>query len=212
MCTAIVEATSAAGSVSLAASSPKVIAAVSSAAMTPSTGMPNVHINLELNWLWEYRFLLSHVDTAMLTESFTTKLVSVRRKICPKCGTVRKTTKLSCCARGGAWFRQCGDAGDTNFEHTWIEGIQACGGSALVFERVQSSILVEAPAQVRHERMITQSINVTNISQDTEQDTNVHPTSSRLTANKDYEERAELSTVITLTACGLLLVNLPSQI
>ena len=36
--------------------------------------------------------------------------------------------KLSCCARGGSWFNNCGDAGDKKFEHTWAEGIQACKG------------------------------------------------------------------------------------
>ena len=45
---------------------------------------------------------------------------------CPKCGTTKKSGELSCCARGGAWFKNCGDVGDTKFGHTWAEGIQAC--------------------------------------------------------------------------------------
>ena len=45
---------------------------------------------------------------------------------CPKCGTAKKSGKYSCCARGGAWFTNCGDAGDTQFEHTWAEGVEAC--------------------------------------------------------------------------------------
>jgi hypothetical protein len=45
---------------------------------------------------------------------------------CPKCGSIKKSGKLSCCARGGAWFKNCGDAGDPHFDHTWVEGIQAC--------------------------------------------------------------------------------------
>ena len=44
---------------------------------------------------------------------------------CAKCGT-SKTGKRSCCARGGAWFKNCGDIGDKKFEHTWAEGVQAC--------------------------------------------------------------------------------------
>ena len=44
---------------------------------------------------------------------------------CDKCATT-KSGRHSCCARGGAWFKKCGDAGD----HTWIEGIQACKGFA----------------------------------------------------------------------------------
>ena len=45
---------------------------------------------------------------------------------CSKCGIVKQSGKLSCCARGGAWFKKCGDFGDSNFDHTWVDGIQAC--------------------------------------------------------------------------------------
>ena len=33
---------------------------------------------------------------------------------------------MSCCIRGGSWFKNCGAAGNTKVEHTWYEGIQAC--------------------------------------------------------------------------------------
>ena len=46
--------------------------------------------------------------------------------VCPRCGTNKKSGKHSCCARDGAWFKNCGDGGDTKFDHTWAEGIQAC--------------------------------------------------------------------------------------
>ena len=46
--------------------------------------------------------------------------------ICFKCGSTKKSRKLSCCARGGSWFKNCGDNGDSKFEHTWVEGVQAC--------------------------------------------------------------------------------------
>ena len=49
-----------------------------------------------------------------------------RSKGCPKCGTIKKSGKLSCCARGGAWFKNCGDVGDSSFEHTWSDGFNAC--------------------------------------------------------------------------------------
>ena len=49
---------------------------------------------------------------------------------CSKCGTTKKSGRSSCCARGGAWFKNCGDAGDTKFDHSWTEGIQACKGFA----------------------------------------------------------------------------------
>ena len=59
---------------------------------------------------------------------------------CVKCEVVKKSDKRSCCARGGAWFKNCGDAGDTKFDHTWIEGVKACEG-------VVSLVLVESPIQ-----------------------------------------------------------------
>ena len=48
------------------------------------------------------------------------------RVVCLTCGAIKKTGKLSCCARGGSWFGKCGGAGDTKFKYTWVEGIQAC--------------------------------------------------------------------------------------
>ena len=47
---------------------------------------------------------------------------------CAKCGKIKKSKKLSCCARGGAWYNKCGDEGDSKFDHTWLEGVQACKG------------------------------------------------------------------------------------
>ena len=46
--------------------------------------------------------------------------------ICPKCGTIWKSGKMSCCGRGGSWFKNCGNAGNANLDHTWYEGIWAC--------------------------------------------------------------------------------------
>ena len=46
---------------------------------------------------------------------------------CPKCGA-NKVGEVSCCFSGGTWFKQCGNPGDSKFEHTWPEGVQACGG------------------------------------------------------------------------------------
>merc|ERR1712224_521879 len=45
---------------------------------------------------------------------------------CPKCGTFEKSGRVSCCAPGGAWFKNCGGAGNVNVGHKWFEGIQAC--------------------------------------------------------------------------------------
>ena len=46
--------------------------------------------------------------------------------VCPRCGTIGKSGKSSCCGRGGSWFRNCGSVGNTKLRHTWYEGIQAC--------------------------------------------------------------------------------------
>ena len=32
---------------------------------------------------------------------------------------------MSCCGRGGSWFKNCG-GGNTKLQHTWYEGIRAC--------------------------------------------------------------------------------------
>ena len=60
---------------------------------------------------------------------------------CPKCASTKKSGRHSCCARGGAWFKNCGYAGETKFGHTWAEGIQACQGFS-------SSVLVESSLRV----------------------------------------------------------------
>ena len=51
-------------------------------------------------------------------------------KQCPTCAKMKKSGKLSCCARGGAWFKNCGDTNEKDFDHTWAQGIQACNGFA----------------------------------------------------------------------------------
>ena len=70
---------------------------------------------------------------------------------CPKCGTITKSGRRSCCARGGAWFKKCGDAGDSNYDHTWTEGIEACSQfSGLV------SIISPAQVTLHHVGVIAQ--------------------------------------------------------
>merc|ERR1712157_376496 len=61
---------------------------------------------------------------------------------CPYCG-VFNSGKMSCCAREGAWFKKCGDEGDSKFDHTWLEGIQACNEAA---KRARSKIAHERSA------------------------------------------------------------------
>ena len=46
--------------------------------------------------------------------------------ICPKCAAIKTSGKFSCCAPGGAWFENCGASDNSNADHTWVEGVQAC--------------------------------------------------------------------------------------
>ena len=54
--------------------------------------------------------------------------------VCPKCGILQKSGKLSCCGRGGSWSGRCGKTGNTNFGHTWYQGIQVCKSYQLQLE------------------------------------------------------------------------------
>merc|ERR1719460_3223804 len=45
---------------------------------------------------------------------------------CSKCGYIKKSGQFSCCVRGGAWFKNCGNPGDSKFDHTWLQGLHAC--------------------------------------------------------------------------------------
>jgi len=45
---------------------------------------------------------------------------------CPKCGTFKKSGRNSCCAPGGAWFKNCGGAHNKNVDHKWFEGVATC--------------------------------------------------------------------------------------
>ena len=75
--------------------------------------------------------LCPHTKTEGAVVAITTSISPV--PVCPKCGTSAKSGQLSCCTRGGAWFKKCGDEGDSNFDHTWLEGLQACEDVARSF-------------------------------------------------------------------------------
>merc|ERR1712203_897227 len=60
------------------------------------------------------------------TEACEPRTTTTITSVCPKCGTIAKSGKSSCCGRGGSWFKNCGSAGNTKLEHTWHEGMHAC--------------------------------------------------------------------------------------
>ena len=45
---------------------------------------------------------------------------------CPKCATFQRSGRVSCCAPGGAWFKNCGGFSNKNVDHKWSEGVDAC--------------------------------------------------------------------------------------
>ena len=61
------------------------------------------------------------------TVASSTDIVSSTSK-CPKCTLNKQTGELSCCARGGSWYQNCGMTSDLGLPHTWFEGAAACKG------------------------------------------------------------------------------------
>ena len=60
------------------------------------------------------------VNTRTLVITFSNAMT------CSKCGTFDKSGRASCCAPGGAWYKNCGGAGNRNTDHRWFEGVDAC--------------------------------------------------------------------------------------
>ena len=63
--------------------------------------------------------------TASRTEKPQPLSTSINASTCPVCGRTGKGL-VTCCGFGGSWQGKCGKPGDTNFEHSWNEGVQAC--------------------------------------------------------------------------------------
>ena len=85
-----------------------------------------------LSVLFEFRCMYVYiyiyiVYIPIMTGTTTTTTRSVL--VCAKCTIFEKSGELSCCASGAAWFNNCGDDGDSGFDHTWLEGFQACEGT-----------------------------------------------------------------------------------
>ena len=63
--------------------------------------------------------MLPHASTSVAA-------TTTRTTACLTCGTIKKSGKLSCCARGGSWFGNCGATANTELQYAWHEGIEAC--------------------------------------------------------------------------------------
>ena len=64
------------------------------------------------------------ISTSLGTAAITSTIASTIT--CRRCGTFAKSGRVSCCAPGGAWYKNCGGAGNRNADHSWFEGAQAC--------------------------------------------------------------------------------------
>ena len=95
--------------------------------------------------------MICYSNGRMSTEASTATSTTVASSTkCPKCGLSKKSGKRSCCSRGGAWFNKCGDAGDSRFEHTWVEGIQACQSKSSAFRGLQRACALLAIGHQHH--------------------------------------------------------------
>ena len=73
-------------------------------------------------WLAQWR-----TSSALAAASPSTlSVASANMQTCSKCGTFKRSTRISCCAPGGAWYGNCGGANDKNFGHSWLEGMETC--------------------------------------------------------------------------------------
>ena len=114
---------------------------------------------------------------------------------CLKCGTL-KTGKRSCCARGGAWFKNCGDAGDTNVDHTWAEGIEACR-----YFVGDASVEISQQDKLRNVDVIVNPLNMTRLRNTTRQRTPMSPADS----TPSILDTADFAKV-TVCVCVLLIM------
>ena len=64
------------------------------------------------------------ITTSVNTSAFISTILTTMT--CPKCGTFEKSGQDSCCAPGGAWYKNCGGDGNNNVDHTWFEGAEVC--------------------------------------------------------------------------------------
>ena len=139
--------------------------------------------------------VLLHVRMPTELSRATSKSKVINSEGCSKCGIVKQSGKLSCCARGGAWFKKCGDVGDSNFDHTWVDGIQACKGFASSSSVESLSLLM-----LRYDQTNSQSQNTSRSPNVTHHQENIYPTTSMSDASTtDYEGCVELTKIIVCT-------------
>ena len=117
---------------------------------------------------------------------------------CPKCGT-NKGGKRTCCTRGGSWFEKCGEPGDSNFEHTYAEGIQSCQDSASGQEE-HAQVMLPNQRTTGRERKDTQQKNFDSVT-----DSMDGLYDSGVANSKGYDKISIFSVMISLSFPTILL-------
>merc|ERR1719174_1329937 len=72
----------------------------------------------------ELQIVRASITTPVSTS--TLALVSSNTIACLKCGMFKKSGRVSCCAPGGTWYKDCGGADNRNADPKWFEGVEAC--------------------------------------------------------------------------------------
>ena len=133
---------------------------------------------------------ISYIESPVTTSLSAASGIDSR---CTKCVTTKKSGKLSCCARGGSWFKKCGDAGDTQFDHTWAEGIQACKVFA-----TSTSAKWPLHAVFNREQVILHPLNATPQRNTARVETNIYPFADMFDAGTTDSEDPFILTVLCI--------------
>ena len=120
---------------------------------------------------------------------------------CPKCGT-NKGGKRTCCTRGGAWFNKCGEPGDSNFDHTYAEGIQSCQDSASGKEK-HAQVMLPNQRTTDRKRKDTQQKNFDSVT-----DSMKDLYDSGVVNSKGYDKISTFSVMINLSFPTILLLHI----
>ena len=163
----------------------------------------SIHSNYQLQETWHL-----HNSHIVPTEApAKTRISAASDRQCVKCGTAKNSGKRSCCAHGGDWFKNCGDVGDTKFNHTWAEGIQVCKGLG----HSESSETTPLRFMLRHVAATVCSLDATQVRNDTQSERSVcSPGGMVTTGNTDSTNCVGLTkfvecTIIILYCIPLLL-------
>ena len=125
-----------------------------------------------------------------------------RRDRCAHCSSTKRSTEMSCCARGGAWFKNCGDFGDMTFDHTWAEGIQACKGFG-------KSVLLPSSLQLpsHHVRVIDLRLNTFRSRNTTQRQTNLYSPDSVFNTDKTNSQECDQLMKVVVYIHVLLIIQ-----